>query len=112
MLYSDEKKPRFLDTFWINRFANLVIPNWMVNFTTALIIYLFAANSIDIGNLLQLNTYVWVLLAYCVLFYLVELLQRRFKFFDRRVADGILMTVVVAASLVSYFVLIQHCPIH
>lgn len=61
---SEEKKPRYLDTFWINRFANLVIPHRMVNFTTALIIYLFAANSIDIGDLLQLNKYVWLLLAY------------------------------------------------
>lgn len=103
MLLSVEKNERYLRTFWINRFAGLVIPNWMIKFALAGIIFLFAANSIKIGNLFQLNTYVWVLLGYCVVFYIVELLNRRYGLFSRRVADGLLMASVVFASFATYF---------
>ena len=79
MLLSVDRNERYLKTFWINRIAGLVVPNWMVNFALAAIIFLFASKSVEMDNVFQLNTYVWVLLGYCVVFYLVELMSKRYK---------------------------------
>ena len=88
MLLSVDRNERYLKTFWINRIAGLVVPNWMVNFALAAIIFLFASKSVEMDNVFQLNTYVWVLLGYCVVFYLVELMSKRYRLFSRRIAEG------------------------
>lgn len=103
MLLSVDRNERYLKTFWINRIAGLVVPNWMVNFALAAIIFLFASKSVEMDNVFQLNTYVWVLLGYCVVFYLVELMSKRYRLFSRRIADGLLMASVVFASFATYF---------
>lgn len=102
MQYGIEKKNGYLRTFWLNRFANLVIPNWMINIVTALIVLIFADSSVVSGNVFRLNHYVWVLLEYCVVFFIIEFLHRRYSPYSRRTADILLISIVVAWSIISY----------
>lgn len=102
MQYSVEKSQKYLKTFWINRFASLVIPNMVVNLSMAAFIYIFASNSIEISNIFNLNMYVWVLLAYCLLFYIIEMMRYRLRWFGQNTADILLVIIVAAASVLSY----------
>ena len=98
MQYGIEKKNGYLRTFWLNRFANLVIPNWMINMVTAMIVLLFADSSVVSGNVFRLNHYVWVLLEYCVVFFIIEFLHRRYSLYSRRTADLLLISTVVGKT--------------
>lgn len=102
MQYGVEKKSGYLRSFWVNRFANLLVPNLMFNITSALIVLLFANSSVASTDIFRLNHYVWVLLIYCAIFFVVEFLHHRYSLYSRRTAHILLLTIVVAWSILSY----------
>ena len=96
-----ETKSDYLDSFWIKRLASLLIPMVLVN------IVCYGANALLSGTsewskLLTLNSYVAVLLTYCVWFWCLEMIGRRLKL-SRRTLDLINIAGVVITSLLLYF---------
>lgn len=101
MMASVEKKQNYLKHFWRNRLVSLLIPCFLINIVGFLLGVLIKGHS-NISTLYRINSYVVVLLQWCVLFYLVELC--RFKWFPRKrfLADCILIVGVGLSSICQY----------
>lgn len=101
MMLSVEKNENYLEHFWRNRLLALLVPCVLVN------IVAFGLNFLNSGEyqfpiLWELNSYVAVLLQWCLWFYVVEYV--RIKFFPNAIqlCDWILISGVVVSSLYNY----------
>lgn len=100
MQYSLEHNTKYLDSFPINRLTSLLIPQIIINII-CWSTYCFIREDNTINMLWYLNRYVLVLLEYCALFYVVNLLAAKFLW-KQRVCDFIMITFVVGSSLCLY----------
>lgn len=103
MLYSFERNPDYLNHFWRNRLLSLLIPNIIVNIGIYAIGVAVNFSEFSLTLLYSLNHYVVVLLEYCLLFYIVAALQKRFTRISPSIADAIIISAVVLSSLALYF---------
>lgn len=101
MMLSVEKNKNYLKQFWRNRLLALLAPCVLVNIAA------FGLNLLNSGEyqysiLWELNSYVAVLLQWCLWFYVVEFI--RIKFFPHAIqlCDWILIAGVVVSSLYNY----------
>lgn len=101
MLYSLEHKSSYMQHFWRNRLLSLIVPNIVVDFALFLL-YKGFADEVSLSLLYDINRYVVILLEFCVLFYIVSYARRRFPAITPKVADIIIIMVVVASSLLIY----------
>lgn len=99
MSLSLDRKQSYMSHFWRNRLASLLVPQLLIN-ATSLIYSVLIGNSGGVKMLLSINPYVLVLLQYCLWFYLVWLGR---KFYDKCVADALLVVGVIVSSMVNYF---------
>lgn len=102
MMLSVERKKDYLRYFWRNRLVALLIPCLLVN------LFAFGLDVVNFGEyrysiLWYLNTYVAVLLQWCVLFYIIEICKQKFFSTNDRLADSLLIVGVIISSLYNYF---------
>lgn len=102
MMLSAEKNKEYLKHFWRNRLVALLIPCILIN------IVAFGLHVINFGEyrysiLGELNSYVAVLLQWCLWFYVVELCNNRFFPENYMLKDTLLIGVVIISSLCNYF---------
>ena len=104
MLLSIERNKDYLRNFWRNRLVALLIPCLLVN------IVAFGLDVVNLGEyrysiLWDLNSYVAVLLQWCVWFYIVELCKQRFFPKSDALTDVLLIAGVIISSLCNYFLI-------
>lgn len=102
MMLSVERKKDYLRYFWRNRLVALLIPCLLVN------LFAFGLDVVNFGEyrysiLWYLNTYVAVLLQWCVLFYIIEICKQKFFPTNDRLPDSLLIVGVIISSLYNYF---------
>lgn len=100
MEFSYQKNAAYLKTFWKNRLAALLIPMLVVNVLGA--IY----EDVETGrfmpeSIVALNHYVFILLQYCLAFYIVHLLERHFGW-SIKTSDIILLILIIGSSILIY----------
>lgn len=102
MMLSVEQKKDYLRCFWRNRLVALLIPAFLINVVS------FGIGIVNNGDyklsvLYGLNSYVAVLLQWCLLFYIV--MWCKAKWFPQKncLSDWILIAGVVISSLCLYF---------
>lgn len=96
-----ETKSGYLDSFWIKRLASLLIPMVLVNIVCYGASALLSGTS-EWSKILSLNSYVAVLLTYCMWFWCLEMIGRRLKL-SRKTIDLVNIAGVVITSLLLYF---------
>ena len=108
MHYSLAHKSDYLSHFWRNRVVSLLAPQLLVNIIGfiafgALFISNLTSEAPDPLGLLHLDSYVLLLLLYCLVFYVCALLfNKRGK--SACVRDAIILSAVAASSLTVYFI--------
>lgn len=100
MLLSSEKKPNYLKHFWRNRLISLLIPVLFVNVTV--FIFTSIRGLLLWQSLYEINGYVFVLLQFCVLFYIVEWMKRKWFVNNWMLGDGLLIAGIVMSSFYLY----------
>lgn len=100
MTLNVEKKDDYLRCFWRNRLASLLVPCLLVN-VAAFLTDLSVNRNPDFRILYEINPYVVVLLEWCVAFFIVHMLRRRFCW-SNTWSDVILIILVVIPSLAYY----------
>lgn len=100
MLLSSERKVDYLKHFWRNRLVSLLIPAFFVN----VVVFIFTSirGLLLWQSLYEINGYVFVLLQFCVLFYIVEWMKRKWFVNNWMLGDGLLITGVVVSSFCLY----------
>lgn len=101
MLLSVEKKSDYLKHFWRNRLSALLIPLFLINVAS------FACGYVKTGlyrfdALYSLNGYVRVLLEFCLWFYLVEIVKKKWFPKNHVLGDLLLIVGIVSSSLLLY----------
>jgi len=91
---------RYLDRFWPNRLASLLVPVFLVNFCR-LAFNGFVHGQWSLLQLLRPDSYVCILLCYCLLFYLFTRFFPASRYGTLHAAAQIIL--VVLASLLLYF---------
>ena len=104
MMMSVERKKNYLKHFWRNRLISLLIPCLLVNIIAMGLGCV--KNECDFSILWNLNSYVAVLLQWCVWFYIVELLKKHFFPTNNVLTDSILIAGVLVSSLYNYFFIV------
>ena len=101
MLAGMERKTNYLEHFWRNRLTSLLIPCLLVNILGYILEFLVKGQS-DLVVLYTINSYVVVLLQWCLWFYIVE--RCRLKWFaeKKHMADWLLVAGVIISSLYLY----------
>lgn len=102
MMLSAERKKDYLRNFWRNRLVALLIPAFLINMVS------FGLGIVNRGEyavsaLYQLNSYVAVLLQWCLWFYIVMWCKGRWFPEKKVLTDWILMAGVIVSSLYLYF---------
>ena len=100
MYFSKQKKTDYLRHFWRNRLSSLLIPMLLVNIANFL--YDVVRGGYRFSTIIQLNGWVWVLLQFCILFYLVEV-GEHYRLYKEKVTRILLVVGVTASSLLLYF---------
>lgn len=98
----EQKSDIYLKYFWRNRLVSLLIPCLMVNIVSFGINVINECKS-DFSVLYHLNSYVAVLLQWCLLFYVVEWFRLKWFKECKLLTDFILIAGVVISSLYNYF---------
>lgn len=108
MQYSLDNNAGYLNRFPVNRLAALLIPNIVINivvFLAYIALFSYRPQSFDkaptLSILWEINSYVVILLEYCLLFYIVSILSKAYKW-KQYVGDIILITAVCGSSLFLY----------
>lgn len=103
MMLSVERNEDYLKDFWRNRLVALLVPCVLVN----LVSFgwgIAESGGCSLTRLYRINSYVLVLLQWCVWFYIVEICKKKW-FADKTAwADGLLIAGVVLSSLIMYFI--------
>lgn len=102
MLAGLERKENYLKNFWRNRLVSLLIPCLLVNIVGYLLGIVIKGHS-EFSILYSINSYVVVLLQWCIWYYVVEMCRIKWFTERRMLADWILMLGVIISSLVLYF---------
>ena len=102
MLAGVEKSRNYLKNFWRNRLISLLTPCLLINIIGYLLSVLIKEHS-DLKILYRIDSYVVVLLQWCVWFYVVELCRVRWFPQRKTLTDWILMSGVIVSSLDLYF---------
>lgn len=97
MSLSEKRKVGYMQHFWRNRLAALLIPQLLINICSTVLMYVAIQRGYE--NLFHINNYVVVLLGYCLWFWLV--CQGR-RWYGRRTANTLLVGGVIASSLGSF----------
>lgn len=102
MQFSANRSPdKYLSHFWRNRLASLLIPCFLVNLFCVLFNVCSGRDFSLLKSLISMPGYVWVLLQYCILFFVVMFCQQKFKI-KPSVSHVVLAVAVVASSLYLY----------
>lgn len=101
MQLSVEKSKTYLKTFWRNRLVSLLIPTLLVNILDIALRMGILHRDFSVNVLIYICGYVKVLLAYCLWFFIVELLRRKIK--KDILCDVLLIAGVFGSSLFDYF---------
>lgn len=101
MMVSVERKRDYLTSFWRNRLASLLIPCFLINICQLLVGAL--CGNVNYTVLYQLNNYVWVLLQFCLLFYIVQKCKEKWFRDNYRLADNLMILGVFISSIILYF---------
>lgn len=105
MEFSIDRKPDYLRSFWRNRLVALLLPALVVNFL--LVAYNLAAGEAKpFSGLVHINMYIIILLEYCLAFYLLHLLGRRFGW-KRGAVTWTLIALVTGSSLYNYWLVVS-----
>lgn len=101
MMLSVERKKDYLKNFWWNRLVALLIPAFLINVVS------FGLGIVNRGNyelsaLYQLNSYVAVLLQWCLWFYIVIWCKEKWFHEKKILTDWILIVGVMVSSLCLY----------
>ncbi len=102
MMLSVEKKSKYLKSFWRNRLLALLIPCLLINIVNVGFKTLWNSE-FNIIALLNINSYIVVLLQWCAWFYVVEWMHKLFFPEKKFWADCLLIGGVVVSSLCLYF---------
>lgn len=100
MQYSLNHNPKYLASFPVNRLTALLIPNIIINIISWTI-YCFIDPDNELSRLWTINHYVLVLLEYCAVFYVVNLLAAKLSW-RRWISDVIMLAWVLGSSLFLY----------
>lgn len=101
MEYSVTKKGmQYLHDYWRGRLSALLIPMFLVNILAFASAWLRGVSN-PYHNLYVVNNYVIILLEYCLLFYIIRLIQLKLHV-KQLVGDIILSIAVIASSLLCY----------
>lgn len=100
MQLAAETKTDYMNSFWKNRLASLLIPMIIVNVLCFAAEYLLSG-TLELWMLTKLNGYVAVLLTYCLWFWLLETIGRHFGL-KRKTIDIINIIGVAISSLILY----------
>ena len=76
MSFSISINESYLKNFWRNRLSSLLIPCFLVNIAEIIIRLAFHQNY-GLGTLIKLNSWVAVLLQFCLIFYVVQFFRRK-----------------------------------
>lgn len=98
MSLSKERRRNYMQHFWRNRLAALLIPQLLINICSTIWVYINTQK--EYASLFHINNYVVVLLGYCFWFWLVY--QGR-RWYGHRIANTLLVGGVIISSLGSYF---------
>lgn len=101
MQYSLKKNERYLTTFWRNRLVSLLVPSFLVNALAVCLAVIVLQNDFRGLMLVHVSSYVKVLLVYCLFFFSVQYVKKRFKLKFRD--DYVLIFGVFISSLWDYF---------
>lgn len=102
MMLSVEKKDDYLKSFWRNRLLALLIPCLLINIAGAIFGAIRGAEFNPMA-LASINSYVVVLLQWCVWFYIVEWAKRLWFPTKTILTDSLLIGGVIVSSLYLYF---------
>lgn len=102
MMLSAERKEDYLNNFWRNRLVSLLIPAVLVNIVS-FCLGIVNSNTYAYSTLYHLNSYVAVLLQWCLWFYIVMLCKKKWFLENNRLTDIILIAGVIVSSLILYF---------
>ena len=100
MMLSAERKKSYLDCFWRNRLVVLLVPAFLVN--VAACIFGGIKGNLVMSGLVHINGYVMVLIQFCLWFYIVEIVKRKWFADKTMLGDAILIGGVIASSLYLY----------
>ena len=101
MSFSSKKNPNYIKYFWRNRLSALLVPQFVLNvFIFSVSCLTVVGGKIDPMHLISINSYVLVLLQYCLWFYIISLGKR---FYGEKTFNLLLVSGVAVSSLVAYF---------
>ncbi len=101
MMLSAERKEDYLNNFWRNRLVSLLIPAVLVNIVS-FCLGIVNSNTFSYSTLYQLNSYVAVLLQWCLWFYIVMWCHKKWFPQNKQMTDIILIAGVIISSLLLY----------
>lgn len=109
MHFSLAHKEGYLRGFWRGRLVALLVPQLLVNVFCFLAFFLLHVLRIStdapaVSGLLLIDSYVMLLLTYCLLFFIVSFLFRNKGKSGSLIRDVLLISAVVLSSLAAYFV--------
>lgn len=100
--YSAERKPDYLKHFWRNRIVALLTPCIVINICTYFVNLILKNENIP-SVFWAINSYVLVLLQYCLWFYVVIICCKKFGLEKKGIVDLFLIMGVIASSFYLYF---------
>jgi len=101
MMLSVERKKDYLRNFWRNRFVALLIPAFLIN-VLSFLLGIVNRGVYFVSTLYELNSYVAVLMQWCLWFYIVLWCKEKWFSGKKILTDWILIAGVVVSSLCLY----------
>lgn len=102
MMAGVERKGNYLKSFWRNRLVSLLIPCLLINITGFVLNWIVLEKA-SATALYSINSYVLVLLQWCVWFYIVQWCRQKWFAENKVLTDSLLIAGVVITSLYLYF---------
>lgn len=99
MYLSKQRKPDYMKHFWRNRLSSLLVPMFLINLAGYLYSIPFRGGSLS--SLIWINSWVWILLQFCILFYIVEL-GEHYHLWNEKISKFLLVIAVFVSSLYLY----------
>ena len=102
MMAGVERKKNYLKSFWRNRLVSLLIPCLLINITGFVLNWIVKGKA-SAAALYSINSYVLVLLQWCLWFYIVQWCRLKWFAENKVLTDILLIAGVVVSSLYLYF---------
>lgn len=104
MQYNVENKPHYLSRFWGGRLISLLVPCVIIN-VARFLYHVGVDGEFNWSVLYNIDSYVRILLEYCLIFYLVSVAISRIRIKHKyRLNDIILISAVILSSCYIYFI--------